>query len=511
MTAHAPIAVAPSLSLTGWRAHLAGLAACWAAILLLFLRDAADMAGIWWTSATFNHCLLIPPLIGWLVWQRLSGLRQLAPAAWTPGLAVVGLGGLAWLVGEAGGVALARHLGLILMLQGAVIACLGKAVSRALAFPLFFAFFLVPTGEEFVPVMQTVTAKMSMALLALSGVPAHIQGVFITTPTGYFEVAEACSGVRFLVAMAALGALVANVCFTSPLRRAAFVAAALIIPVFANGIRAWGTIYVAYLTDNDFAVGFDHILYGWIFFAIVIALLMAAGWPFFDRRPGDPWFDPAALQRAGAPPGSPRLLTRIAAGAVALAALPLLWSSAVAYSAAPVPADIVLPAVPGWQRVPDNDIRPWRPRFAGAEALRIGRYRDARGRQVDLAIALFARQQEGAELVGYGQGAAPPDGDWAWTADLPAPQGARAERLASFGRLRDVVSFYRVGDLTTGSAAAVKLETMKARLLGGRQSAVAILVSAEGGEAGAAIRAFLAALGPVDQLADGAAGLPQSR
>lgn len=511
MTAHTRIAAARPLSLNGWRAYLAGLGACWAAILILFFRDAADMAGIWWTSATFNHCLLIPPLIGWLVWQRLPGLERLAPIAWAPGLAVVGAGAFAWLLGEAGSVALARHLGLVLMLQGAVIACLGKAVSRALAFPIFFAFFLVPTGEEFVPIMQTVTAKMSMALLALAGVPAHIEGVFITTPTGYFEVAEACSGVRFLVAMAALGALVANVCFTSPWRRAAFVAASLVIPILANGVRAWGTIYVAYLTDNEFAIGFDHILYGWIFFAIVIALLMAAGWPFFDRKPSDPWFDPATLQPAGTPAGSPRRLTRVAAGAVALAALPMLWSGAVASSAAPVPDDITLPAVAGWERVPDNDIRPWRPRFTGAQALRIGRYRDADGRQADLAIALFQRQQEGAELVAYGQGAAPPDGDWAWTADLPAPNGARAERLASFGRLREVVSFYRVGDLLTGSAAAVKLATMRARLLGGRQSAVAILVSAEGEEAGATIRAFLAALGPVERLADKAAGLPETR
>ena len=48
-----------------------------AAILLLFLRDAADMAAIWWNSSTFNHCLLIPPIIAWLVWQRLPELRRL--------------------------------------------------------------------------------------------------------------------------------------------------------------------------------------------------------------------------------------------------------------------------------------------------------------------------------------------------------------------------------------------------------------------------------------------------
>ena len=78
----------------------------------------SDMASIWWNSATFNHCLLIPPIIGWLIWQRLPELRQLAPAAWWPGLLLVGAGALGWLLGEASGVDFARHLGLLLHASG---------------------------------------------------------------------------------------------------------------------------------------------------------------------------------------------------------------------------------------------------------------------------------------------------------------------------------------------------------------------------------------------------------
>jgi exosortase A len=500
----------------GWRPHLVALAAAAAGILLIFARDSADMVRIWFDSSTFNHCLLIPPIIAWLVWQRLPELRRLAPAAWAPGLALIGVGALGWLLGEAGGIAVARHAALVLMLQGAVIACLGKAVSRGLAFPIFYALFLIPAGEELVPPMQTLTAEMSMFLLGLTGVPAHIEGVFITTPSGYFQVAEACSGVKFLIAMAAYGALVANVCFRSRARRALFMAAALTIPVLANGVRAWGTIYVAWLTDSDFAVGFDHVVYGWLFFAIVIALIMAVGWRFFDRRPGDPWFDPAELQREGTPAGPVPRLVRLAAAAVAIAALPPLWSAAVASTATQARvADIVLPAVPGWQRVPGDEGRPWEPHFAGADVIRMGRYRDSAGREVDLAIVLFARQEEGRELVGFGQGAAGPEGAWAWTADAPAPPRGKAERIASHGSEREVVSFYRVGRILTGSPAEVKLETVKARLLGGPQRAVAVLVSTRSGADGRsprpAIDAFLRDLGPIAPLADRAAGVAEAR
>jgi exosortase A len=487
---------------SAWRRHLVALAAAVAAILLLFRRDGADVAAIWWNSSTFNHCLLIVPIIAWLVWQRLPQLRQLTPAAWWPGLALTGAGAFGWLLGEASGIDFARHLGLLLMLQGAVVACLGKAVARGLAFPLGYALFLVPVGEEIVPVMQTATAEIAAILLALSNVPAHLEGIFITTPTGYFEVAEACAGVKFLIAMAAFGTLVANVCYRSWRRRLAFLAMAIAVPVLANGVRAWGTIYVAHLTSIDFAAGFDHVFYGFIFFAIVIALILAAGWRFFDRGADDPWFDPEALQPAP-PKGAP--LHLVAAAAIALALVPLAWSSLVtAAGVRDLPVGTAFPEIPGWQRVPRAGGIPWQPHFAGADRLAVAHYRDAQGRNVDLAIAVFARQSEGHELVGFGQGAAAPEGRWAWTADAPAPPGGRAERIASHGLERQVVSFYRVGDIVTGSGVGVKLETMKVRLLGGPQRAVAVLASSESRPA---IDAFLSALGPVAPLADRAAGL----
>jgi EpsI family protein len=317
--------------------------------------------------------------------------------------------------------------------------------------------------------------------------------------------------VKFLIAMAALGALVANVCYRSWTRRLAFVAVSLAVPILANGIRAWLTIYVAHRTGSvDLAAGFDHVVYGWFFFAIVIAIIMVIGWRFFDRGVNDPWFDPKALQ-----PEAPRgaRLNVVVGGLIGLIVAPVAWLFLVgAAGARPVPAEIALPQVQGWQIVPQGQGRPWQPHYVGSDRLRLAHYRDARGRTVDLAIVVFASQSEGRELVGFGQGAVEPDtGAWAWTADATAPSGGRAERIASNGVEREVLSFYRVGDVLTGSGVEVKIATLKTRLLGGPQRAVAIMVSAEDSAAGVsarpAIDEFLRALGPLDRLADRAAGL----
>lgn len=312
----APLAHAPG----AWSRTLPLMAVAAVIILGLFWRDAAQIFGIWWNISTYNHCLLLVPILGWLVMQRKDELAELTPVAWWPGLSWSALAALFWLIGQAFDINFARHLALVMMLQGAVVALTGPMVARGLAFPLFFSFFLVPFGDELIYPLQIVTAKMSMTMLGWSGIPAHIAGLNIATPAGLFHVAEACSGVKFLIAMLALGALVANLCFRSNKRRAAFIAACIAVPIIANGIRAWGTIYIAHHRGLDFAAGFDHIFYGWIFFGAVIAVVLAMAWPFFDKAPDAAAFDPATLQRPFAGTAQP---LPIAGALIGIAALPL--------------------------------------------------------------------------------------------------------------------------------------------------------------------------------------------
>jgi exosortase A len=472
------------------------------ALLGIFWRDASAMAVIWWTSSTYGHCLFILPIIFWLIRQRWPEIRGMEPKSWLPGLAFVALGAIGWVLGEAATVGLVRHASLIVMIQSAILTILGPAIFRALLFPIFYLIFLIPFGEEMVPVLQTFTAKMCMILLGWTGVPAHIEGVFISIPNGYFKVAEACSGVKFLVAMIAYGMLVANVCYKSWPRRIAFLAMAVIVPVLANGVRAFGTIYISHLTDTNFAAGFDHVVYGWFFFALVMALVMGLGWTFFDRKLGDRWLValPDNVKGAGIRP------QLAAAFALLIALVGTVWETVVIpQGRAAMPHSVALPEVPGWTRVPIRQHYLWSPNYAHGDHYLMAAYRNGEGQQVDFAMVLFAWQDEGKKILGYGQGPYDPDSKWAWANDTVAPQNGKAARIIVPGPVeREVASFFVLGGHTTASARSIKFETLKSRLIGGDQSAVAVLVSAENQPLGAgrpAIDSFLSALGPVDQLA----------
>jgi exosortase A len=268
-----------------WRQTLLALAATALALGVLTGREWAEMFDQWWNIDTYSHLLLVPFIIAWLAVLKAGELARIAPQAFLPGLALVAAGLGLWWAGRSYDINLIAHAGAVGALQGAVVAVIGLRASLLLALPLAMGVFLVPFGDEIIPPLQFITADIAIALTHLSGIPAKVDGIYIDTPVGLFIVAEACSGVKFLIAMVTLGVLVAFTRFDTWRRRVLFLAACMIVPVLANGVRAWGTIYVAQFAGVEFAAGFDHIVYGWIFFAIIVAAMLGAAWRFFEREP----------------------------------------------------------------------------------------------------------------------------------------------------------------------------------------------------------------------------------
>lgn len=268
-----------------WRAPLAALGLSALALAGVTAGSWGAMLHQWWNIDTYSHLLLVPFIIAWLVALKEEALAGLAPKPFWPGLLAVAAALGLWWAGQTQGINLVAQAGAVGAVQAAVVTMLGLRVSLVLALPIAFAAFLVPFGDEIIPPLQTLTAEIAIALTHASGVAARIEGIHIHTPAGLFIVAEACSGVKFLIAMVTLGVLVCATRFRRWTTRAAFLVACVIVPILANGVRAWATIYVAQYVGADKATGFDHIVYGWVFFAIVLALLLGAAWRFVEREP----------------------------------------------------------------------------------------------------------------------------------------------------------------------------------------------------------------------------------
>jgi exosortase A len=253
---------------------------------LLFRMEAVTAVQTWWDSTAYNHCIMVVPIVLYLLWDRRDTLRGLAarPMPWVA-LAGVPLA-VAWLIAERLGIMEGRQLLALSFLELLFLGVLGWKLWKAVSGPLLYLFFLVPFGEFLTPRLQDVTAVFVRHGLEIVNIPAYVDGYTIEIAEGRFFIAQACAGLRFLIAAIAFGALYALLMYRSPIRRAAFIAVSIVVPIIANGFRALGIVSLGHVLGSAEAAATDHVLYGWMFFSIVILLLLACGLPF--REDGHP-------------------------------------------------------------------------------------------------------------------------------------------------------------------------------------------------------------------------------
>ena len=302
MTVQTPkigLPIASPSALRVWIPTLLWIAAVCAAFGVAFQHEIAGAVRVWNDSTAYNHCYLVLPLAGALLWMRRDLLAQLRPApSWWPLLLLPAASAL-WLAAALLDVLEAEQLSVVLLFEILLLAVLGWQVFRALLAPLLFLFFLVPFGAFLVPLLQTFTAAFTVQGLQLLGIPVFADGYIIQIPDGTFEVAEACAGLRFLIASIVFGCFFATVVYRSRWRRTVFIALSIVLPIVANGFRALGLVLLGHIMGDAASAMADHILYGWLFFTIVTLVLIAIGISFReDIRPSPPRTD--AGGRAGA-------------------------------------------------------------------------------------------------------------------------------------------------------------------------------------------------------------------
>lgn len=350
-----------------WTSAAAATATALTALAPLFAHEIAGAVRVWYASPTYNHCFLVIPIVAYLIWNRRGVFAEIAPRPFPPGLAAVLSFSVLWLFAAKLDVLEARQFAFIAIAESLVLTLIGPAAFRRLLGPLLYLFFLVPSGEYLIPRLQDFSAGFAVAGLHLMGVPVYTDGTFIQIPEGTFVIAVACAGLRFLVASIAYGVLFALVIYKSWRRRLAFIALSLIIPVVANGIRCFGIIYAAHLIGSARAAVADHVLYGWMFFSIVIFLLTAAGMAFTEP-PVKPTVSPLPEsvlsddQRPAWPFWALAAATIVLAGL--LPARELLAATAPA-SDRVIASPLSSPGAP-WQLAPVVEA-PWQPTVVGAQ------------------------------------------------------------------------------------------------------------------------------------------------
>ena len=378
-----------------WRGALLALALVLALLGGLYADTVAAMVGIWNRSETFAHAFLVPPIALWLIWRQRAVLAQITPrpAPWVL-LLLAAFAGM-WLLADLVLVNAAAQFAWVAMLVLAVPAVLGLQVAMAILFPLMFLFFAVPMGEFMTDPMMKWTADFTVTALRASGIPVYREGLQFVIPSGNWSVVEACSGVRYLIASFMVGTLFAYLNYRSWKRRVLFMAVSILVPIVANWLRAYMIVMLGHHSGNTIAVGADHLVYGWVFFGIVVMIMFMIG-----ARWSEPDPPVAVMQHVGNAaivPLSSMLAIGLATVAVLLLPHGAMWLLNKS-EAASLPAQLVLPAAPSaaWRVAEPSSS--FRPVFAGPSVQLRKSYVGAAG-EVGLYLAYYRGQTENSKLV----------------------------------------------------------------------------------------------------------------
>jgi exosortase A len=260
-----------------WPVAWSALLASVFGVTLIFSDTIAGMIQIWSNSDAFGHGFLIAPISAFLLWYGRDRLADISPRPcfWGLGAMIVAL--IAWLLGRLAGFLILENFAFVAVIQSLFLILLGWRAMRILAFPLFYLIVMVPFGEFLIPFLQDLTAILVVQALRIVDVPVFLDGVMLTIPTGAFEVAETCSGLRFMIAVVALGLIFAHLAYDDWLRKGIFMAIAICTTIVGNVLRAFGLVYLAHMTNLEVTDWADHITYGWVFLSFLLIILFWLG------------------------------------------------------------------------------------------------------------------------------------------------------------------------------------------------------------------------------------------
>jgi exosortase A len=262
-------------SLFSWKGLAIGSALL--APFLIYFATAASIVAIWNSSETFAHGYIILPISLWLIWQRRNVLMQMSPQpCWLALIALAGCG-FGWLLAELADVQVVRQYMFVVMIPLIIVVVLGWRIAWSMAFPLSFLVLAVPFGDVFLTPLINFTADFTIAAVQMTGIPVLREGTTFALPSGNWSVVEACSGLRYLISSFTLGCLYAYLTYKSPKRRLIFILFSIITPIIANGLRAYMIVMIGHFSGMTLAVGFDHLIYGWVFFGLVMFLMFWVG------------------------------------------------------------------------------------------------------------------------------------------------------------------------------------------------------------------------------------------
>lgn len=248
-----------------------------ALLLVIYMPALADLVQDWWDDDNYSHGFLVPLVSGYLLWKKREMLAGLPRHKDSVGLLVLIAGLCLFVAANAAAEYFTLRVSFVMSLFGLTWYFFGREIIKHIWFEFFFLLFMIPIPyviyySATFP-MQTLASKITVWLLDALGTGAYRQGNIIHISGHSLEVAEACSGVRSLVSLMALGAFYAYTTQKRFTAQAILFLSTIPIAVAGNVFRVLITAILVHAVTPDVLVEPWHSLMGLIVFIVAFVSL----------------------------------------------------------------------------------------------------------------------------------------------------------------------------------------------------------------------------------------------
>lgn len=379
-----------------------------ASFIFCYAQVFAALARQWWSNDMYSYGFLIPWISLYFVWVRRENLAEIEPLPDYIGGFVLLLSGLSALfVGQAGGILALQEISLMVTLPGIVLLLWGKPFLKVLSLPIAYLWFMIPIWEIITDRLhspfQIFSANLGVAFLRTTGIPVYQEGIYIHLPNMILEVARACSGINYLIAVIAVAIPMAALFLKGWSKRLFLIFFAVIVSILANSLRVALIGFLSYYDLSGDIHGPYHILQGLFVSVIGYGAIFVGLWVLSKGHSVAPSF--AGGLGIDHPVESLKKKRKIQHLGIFLSVLLLLAGSYLHfYQPSPVVLEIDLDNFP-------SEIGEWKGKKAAPDRLVYGglgvdhelsrTYRNASDEVVRLYIGYFEYQEQGKELVSY--------------------------------------------------------------------------------------------------------------
>ncbi len=258
------------------RDYLAALLVFFFALILLYFPVLKGLVYDWWHDPNYSHGFLLPLFSGYLIWVKKEELSTLPFRGSWWGMLLVAAGLILLLLGWVAGEQFTQRFSFLVVLYGGLVFLLGWPVARKLFFPVWLLTLAIPIPyviyNSLTSPLKLFASKVATSLLQLIGLSVYRDGNIIILPNMVLEVVDACSGIRSLISLLAISAILAY--FTrSNLWKAVLILASIPVAIGVNVLRVFITGVLSYHLGPKAAEGFFHTFSGFLVFGLSLFLI----------------------------------------------------------------------------------------------------------------------------------------------------------------------------------------------------------------------------------------------